>query len=65
MTVKQFLLFTSSNAKERKQFVASFDSRENAIEVAEKIKPTDSAMRWQVIDSRSGKVVAEDPGSEP
>jgi hypothetical protein len=65
MTVKQFLLFTSSNEKERKQFVASFDSGENAIGVAEKIKLTNSTMRWQVIDSRSGKIVAEDPGSEP
>jgi len=65
MTVKQFLLFTSSNAKERTQFVASFDSCENAIEVAEKIKSTDSATRWKVIDSRSGKIVAEDLGSEP
>jgi hypothetical protein len=62
MAIKRFLLFTAPAADERKQFVASFDTREEGVQAAEKLK-ADSFMRWQVIDGESAKAVAEHPGS--
>jgi hypothetical protein len=63
MGVKRFLLFTAPAAGERKQFVASFETREAGVDVARKLE-CDRHMRWQVIDSDSTKVVAEHGGSE-
>ena len=64
MAIKRFLLFTAPSAGERKQFVASFDTREASVDMAEKLKG-DCPMRWQVVDSADSKVVAEHAGSEP
>ena len=63
MGVKRFLLFTAPAAGESKQFVASFETREAGVSVAEKLEG-DGRMRWQVIDGDSSKVVAEHCGSE-
>lgn len=60
--LKRFLLFTAPNVLGRKYFSASFDQRISAIEQAEKLKEGVGMKRWQVIDSRTGEVVAEDPG---
>ncbi len=63
MGIKRFLLFTAPAAGERKQYVASFDTREAAVDVAEKLEGG-CLMRWELIDSDSTKVVAEHRGSE-
>jgi hypothetical protein len=60
--LKRFLLFTAPTAHGRKQYVASFNSRNDAITGAEILK-SDPAMRWQVVDTETSEVVAEDPGS--
>ena len=62
MGIKRFLLFTATNG-ERKQYVASFDSREAGVAVAGKLN-SDGRMRWELVDSDSGKVVAEHRASE-
>jgi hypothetical protein len=59
--LRRFALFHAPSALERKQYVASFFSREEAMANGEKLK-TDPAMRWQVIDNQTSEVVAEDPG---
>lgn len=59
--VKQYLLFVAPTALERKNYVASYKTREQAIRVAETLK-IDQAIRWQVFDKVSGELVAEDPG---
>jgi hypothetical protein len=59
--LRRFALFHAQNAFERKQYVASFMSREEAMAHGEQLK-TGPAMRWQVIDNHTSEVVAEDPG---
>ena len=61
MAIKKFLLFTTRSEKERKMFVASFDSREAAVDTAKKLKG-DTALKWQVIDSATAQCVAENTG---
>jgi len=51
---KKFLLFTAPN-------VASFESREDAVDIARRLKG-ESPMRWQVIDSVTADCVAEHRG---
>lgn len=63
MAIKRFLLFTAPKAGDRKQFVASFDTRDEGVDMAGKLKG-DLPMRWQVVDSADSKVVAEHAGSE-
>ena len=58
MAIKKYLLFTTRSEKERKMFVASFESREAAVDTAKKLKG-DTALRWQVIDSATAQCVAE------
>jgi hypothetical protein len=60
-SLKQFLLFTASTLVARKAYVASFDSREAAIQAGESLKG-DAVARWQVIDNATSTVTAEDPG---
>jgi hypothetical protein len=60
--LKRFILFTAASRRNRKDFVASFSSREEAIAKAEIMK-TDGTMRWQVFDNHISEVVAEDPGA--
>jgi hypothetical protein len=62
--LRRYLLFTAPNTVGHKYFSASFDQRISAIEQAEKLKVGVGMKRWQVIDSRTGEVVAEDPGLE-
>jgi hypothetical protein len=59
--LKRFILFCAPSMTSRKDFVASFDSRIEAISEGESLK-TNPAMRWQVIDNQISEVVAEDPG---
>jgi len=61
MALKKFLLFTAPSDTERKSFVASFDSRDDAVEIAKRLKG-ESPMRWQVIDSVTAACVAEHRG---
>lgn len=61
MALKKFLLFTSPSELERKSFVASFESSEDAIDIARRLKG-DTPMRWQVIDSNTAACVAEHRG---
>lgn len=61
MAIKKFLLFTAPNETERKSFVASFDTRDDAVDTAKKLKG-ESPMRWQVIDSATAACVAEHRG---
>ncbi len=61
MAIKKFLLFTAPNESERKSFVASFESSEDAVDTAKKLKG-DTPMRWQVIDSSTAMCVAEHRG---
>lgn len=56
-----FLLFTAPDDWERKSFVASFESREAAVAIAEKLKGK-SPMRWQVIDCATAACVAQNRG---
>ena len=59
--LKRFLLFTTPATGGMKNYVASYDTREDAIGMAEKLK-AQAALRWQVIDNLTSEVVAEDPG---
>ena len=61
MPYKKFLLFTAPNESEGKSFVASFDSSEDAVDIARRLKG-ESPMRWQVIDSVTSDCVAEHRG---
>jgi hypothetical protein len=61
VAIKQFLLFTAPNETGRKSFVASFESREDAVDVARRLKG-ETPMRWQVIDSTTAACVAEHRG---
>ncbi len=58
MAIKKFLLFVTPPETERKTFVASFDSRDDAVETAKKLKG-ETRMRWQVIDTATAACVAE------
>jgi len=61
MRIKKFLLFTAPAAGERKSFAGSFDTREDAIEAASKLK--DGVEIWlQVVETATAECVAEDPG---
>ena len=61
MAIKQYLLFTAANDTERKMFIASFESSEDAVDTARKLKGT-TPMRWQVIDTVTAACVAEHRG---
>ena len=61
VAIKQFLLFTAASDAERKMFIASFESSDEAVQTAKKLKG-DSPMRWQVIDSVTATCVAEHRG---
>ncbi len=61
MAIKQYLLFTAANDAERKMFIASFESSEDAVDTARKLKGT-TPMRWQVIDTVTAACVAEHRG---
>ncbi len=61
MAIKNFLLFTAPNDAERKTFIASFKSRDDAVHTAKKLKGN-SPMRWQVIDCATAACVAEHRG---
>ena len=60
--LKRFLLFTTPTAGGLKNYVASYESREDAIVMAETLK-SGNPLRWQVIDNLTSEVVAEDPGA--
>ena len=67
MRIKKFLLFTAAAAGQRKAFAGSFDTREQAIEAAGRLKDGGGHW-WQVIETATAECVAEDPGwtsSEP
>ncbi len=61
MAIKKYLLFTAPSNTERKSFVASFDSREDAVDIARRLKG-ETPMRWQVIDTVTAACVAEHRG---
>jgi hypothetical protein len=61
MAIKQFLLFTAPSDSERKSFVASFESSEDAVDIAKRLKG-ETPMRWQVIDSATAACIAEHRG---
>jgi hypothetical protein len=56
--VARFLLFTAPARGERKMYVASFRTIDDAIASGE--KATSGAAYWQVVDKFSSGVVAED-----
>ena len=58
--LKRFLLFTTPPVGGRKDYVASYHSREEAIVAAEQIK-VDRGNCWQIIDNHTAEVVAEFP----
>lgn len=60
MAIKKFLLFVTPAETDRKTFVASFDSREDAVDTARRLKG-DTRMKWQVIDTSTAACVAEQP----
>ncbi len=64
MAIKQYLLFVAPSKAERKMFIASFASSDDAVDTARKLKGESSTMRWQVIDSITAACVAEH-GGEP
>ncbi len=64
MRIKKFLLFTAPAAGERKNFVGSFETRDEAIEAAGKLKDG-GGLWWQVIETATAECVAEDPGWTP
>ncbi len=59
--LKRFLLFTTPLLGGRKDYVASYHSREEAIAAAEQIN-VNTGNRWQIIDNHTAEVVAEFPG---
>lgn len=61
MRVKKFLLFTAPAAGERKNFAGSFETRDEAIEAAGRLKDR-GGLWWQVIETATAECVAEDPG---
>jgi hypothetical protein len=58
VAIKQYLLFTAASVAERKMFIASFASSEDAVDTARRLKGN-TPMRWQVIDSVTAACVAE------
>jgi hypothetical protein len=60
--LRRFHLFVGPRAQSKKLFVASYSSSADAILAAEERK-TLPEMRWQVLDSHTSEVVAEDPGN--
>jgi hypothetical protein len=60
--LKRFVLFSAAGPMDRKQYVASYESRNDAISSAESLKTELESMRWQVIDNETSEIVAEDPG---
>ena len=60
--VRRFVLFTAPIRGARKKFVASFESREEAIVEGEKLKIY-SVSHWQVMDNSTSEVAAEHPGT--
>ena len=61
MAIKKYLLFTAASDAERKMFIASFDTSDDAVDTARKLKG-DTPMRWQVIDAATAACVAEHRG---
>ena len=61
MRIKKLLLFTAPAAGKRKNFAGSFETRDEAIEAAGKLKDG-SGLWWQVIETATGECVAQDPG---
>ena len=61
MRIKKFLLFTAPAAGDRKTFVGSFESREEAIAAAGRLKEG-GGLWWQVIETATAECVAQDPG---
>ena len=61
VAIKKFLLFTAPNETAHKSFVASFESPEDAVDVARRLKG-ETPMRWQVIDTATAACVAEHRG---
>ncbi|MDZ4762311.1 MAG: hypothetical protein SGJ21_14705 [Alphaproteobacteria bacterium] len=59
--LKRFLLFTTPTQGGLKNYVMSYQTREEAIAMAESLKAK-QAVRWQVIDNQTAEAVAEDPG---
>lgn len=59
--VKRYLLFSAFSVLERKTYAGSFQSLEEALAEAAALK-TRPAGRWQVMDSQTLEVVAENPG---
>ena len=57
--LQRFLLFTAPARGDRKLFVASFQSIDDALVAAEKAK-SPATKYWQVVDKISGAIVAED-----
>lgn len=58
VAIKQYLLFTAASEAERKMFIASFESSEDAVDTARRLKGN-TPMRWQVIDTATAACVAE------
>jgi hypothetical protein len=61
--VKRFLLFSALTDLQRKGYVGSFRTLDEAVREA-KARKTSAAMRWQVMDRETLKVLAEDPGKD-
>ena len=57
--LRRFLLFTAPARGDRKLFVSSFGTIDDAIASAEKVT-SGGASYWQVVDKISGGIVAED-----
>jgi hypothetical protein len=67
MAIKKYLLFMTPLDTKRKTFVASFDSREGAVEAAKRLRGV-TDMEWQVIDSATTVCVEhnrEGPSAHP
>jgi hypothetical protein len=60
--VKRFILFMYASPRERKEYVRSFKTKDEAIAEA-LVRKTDSGMRWQVIDNETSRIAAEDLGA--
>jgi len=54
-------LFTTPTQGGLKNYVMSYQTREEAIAMAESLKAK-QAVRWQVIDNQTSEAVAEDHG---
>lgn len=60
MRIKKFLMFTAPAAGERKAYAGSFETRDDAIEAAGKLKER-GGLWWQVIETATAECVAQDP----